>query len=121
VVPRADGEYVIGASVEETGFDQWPRTGAVYELMRDAISLVPELSESVFTEVCTGLRPGSPDNAPLIGASSTCGLIYATGHYRNGVLLAPITAAAVVDMIECGAPAETIQPFHPSRLTPTRG
>lgn len=117
VVPRADGEYVIGASVEETGFDQAARTGAVYELMRDAISLVPELSESTFTEVSTGLRPGSPDNAPLIGPSGIGGLVYATGHYRNGVLLAPITAAAVADMIESGAPDNAVQRFHPSRLT----
>ena len=117
VVPRADGEYVIGASVEETGFDQSPRTGAVYELMRDAISLIPELSESTFTEVCTGLRPGSPDNAPIVGPSGIEGLVYATGHFRNGVLLAPITATAVADIIESGAPADAMRPFHPSRLT----
>jgi glycine oxidase len=116
VVPRADGRFVVGASSEEAGFDVTPRAGAVYELLRDAQSIVPELSEAVLEEVCTGLRPGSADNAPLIGAAAIDGLIYATGHYRNGILLAPVTADAVATIIADGTPPDVVAPFAPSRL-----
>jgi glycine oxidase len=116
VVPRADGRFVVGASSEEAGFDVTPRAGAVYELLRDAQSIVPELSEAVLDEVCTGLRPGSADNAPLVGASAIDGLIYATGHYRNGILLAPVTADAVATIIADGVPPDVVAPFAPSRL-----
>ncbi len=102
VVPRSDGRLVVGASVEEAGFDQLPRAGAVYELLRDAQSVVPELSEAVFEDVCTGLRPGSPDNAPIIGSSGVPGLLYATGHYRNGILLSPLTADGIAALITDG-------------------
>ena len=74
VVPRANGELVVGASSEEAGFDVRPRAGAVYELLRDATTLIPELSEATFTEVSTSVRPGSPDNAPLIGPTRLGGL-----------------------------------------------
>lgn len=117
VLARADGEYVIGASVEEAGFDQTPRTGAVYELLRDAISLVPELGESTLQEICTGLRPASRDNAPLIGPTEIDGLIFATGHYRNGILLAPVTAEAVADLASTGTVPEVVTPFAPTRFT----
>jgi glycine oxidase len=116
VVPRADGRFVVGASSEEAGFDLSPRAGAVYELLRDAQSIVPELGEAVLEEVCTGLRPGSADNAPLIGTSSVAGLIYATGHYRNGILLTPVTADAVAALIVDGAVPDVVAPFAPSRL-----
>ena len=116
LVPRADGQIVVGASVEEAGFDRSPRAGAVYELLRDAQSLVPELSEAVFDEVCTGLRPGSPDNAPLIGIGGLDGLILATGHYRNGVLLTPVTADGVAALIADGAVPDVLSPFAPDRF-----
>jgi glycine oxidase len=116
VLPRADGEYVVGASSEEVGFDQSPRAGAVYELLRDAQSLVPELGEAVLAEVCTGLRPGSPDNAPLIGPSGVDGLVYATGHFRNGILLTPVTADGVAELITTGVLPDVLAPFAPSRF-----
>lgn len=116
VVPRTDGRFVVGASSEEAGFDVTPRAGAVYELLRDAQSIVPELGEAVLEEVCTGLRPGSADNAPVIGASAIDGLIYATGHYRNGILLVPVTADAVAAIIADGAPPDVVAAFAPSRL-----
>jgi glycine oxidase len=116
LVPRADGTIVVGASVEENGFDQQPRAGAVYELLRDAQSLVPELSEAVLEEVSTGLRPGSPDNAPIIGPSAVDGLILATGHYRNGILLAPVTADGVATLITDGALPDALTPFTISRF-----
>ncbi|MGH8962089.1 MAG: glycine oxidase ThiO [Jatrophihabitantaceae bacterium] len=116
VVPRQDGEYVVGASAEEVGFDLQPRAGAVYELLRDAQSVVPELGEAVLVEVSTGLRPGSPDNAPLVGPSGVDGLIHATGHYRNGILLTPVTADGVADLITTGALPNVLAPFTPARF-----
>jgi glycine oxidase len=100
IVPRADGEIVVGASSEEVGFDLHPRAGAIYELLRDAQSLIPVLGEARFGEVSTSLRPAAPDNAPIIGPSPELdGLVLAVGHYRNGILLTPITADLVADLI----------------------
>jgi glycine oxidase len=117
LVPRADGQLVVGASVEEVGFDQHPRAGAIYELLRDAQSLVPELGEAVFEEVSTGLRPGSPDNAPIVGPSAVSGLVHATGHYRNGILLTPVTAGGVTGLIADGALPDVLMPFSPARFS----
>jgi glycine oxidase len=116
LVPRDGGRTIVGASVEEAGFDQQPRAGAVYELLRDAQSVLPELGEAVLEEVSTGLRPCSPDNAPLIGPYGPDGLIVATGHYRNGILLTPVTADAVADLITDGALPEVVRPFAPGRF-----
>jgi glycine oxidase len=116
VLPRTDGTYVVGASAEEVGFDQSPRAGAVYELLRDAQSLMPELGEAVLAEISTGLRPGSPDNAPSIGPSAITGLIHATGHYRNGILLTPVTADAVADLISTGLLPDGLAAFTPDRF-----
>ena len=116
LVPRADGRIVVGASSEENGFDQQPRAGAVYELLRDAQSVVPELSEAILEEVSTGLRPGSPDNAPLVGPSGVDGLIHATGHYRNGILLTPVTADGVAALIADGVLPAVLHPFVPTRF-----
>jgi len=98
LVPRDDGEIVVGASSEEAGYDERPRAGAVYDLLRDAQLLLPAVLEMELVEVSTGLRPATPTNAPVIGAVGD-GLIVAIGHYRNGVLLAPITADAVAELI----------------------
>jgi len=117
VVPRADGELVIGASSEEAGFDLRPRAGAVYELLRDAATLIPELSESEFREVSTSVRPGSPDNAPLLGHGALDGLVIATGHYRNGILLTPVTGDEIARLIVDGQVGEVIAPFAPDRFT----
>jgi glycine oxidase len=105
VVPRADGSYVLGATVEERGFDVQPDVGGIYELLRDAHELVPGVSELKIDELCVGLRPGTPDNAPAIGPGSLEGLVWATGHHRNGILLAPLTAELVAGLLadESGA------------------
>jgi glycine oxidase len=116
LVPRTDGGIVVGGSVEEAGFDQRPRAGAVYELLRDAQSLVPELSEATLDEVSTGLRPGSPDNAPLVGRTGVDGLLVAAGHYRNGILLAPVTADGVAALVADGALPDVLTPFSPTRF-----
>lgn len=116
IVPRADGEIVVGASSEEAGFDDKPRTGAVHDLLRDATLLVPGLAETEWVEVSTGLRPGTPDNGPVVGWSDVEGLLVATGHYRNGVLLAPFTASAVATLLEGGAMCAEFAPFGPDRF-----
>ncbi|SDJ20144.1 glycine oxidase [Frankineae bacterium MT45] len=129
VVPRADGEVVIGASSEEAGFDLRPRAGVVYDLLRDAMALLPGLGELTWMEVSTGLRPGTPDNAPLLGAADIDGLIFATGHFRNGVLLTPITADVVAGLV-VGEAVDTgagsiagldLDRFRPSRFTAVGG
>ena len=116
VVPRANGELVVGASSEEAGFDVRPRTGAVYDLLRDATALIPELSEVTFTEVSTSVRPGSPDNAPLIGPTRLDGLVIATGHYRNGILLTPVTADEITTLITDGTVPAILTAFAPDRF-----
>jgi glycine oxidase len=105
LVPRADGRYVLGATVEERGFERHATAGGVYELLRDAHELVPGVSELQIEELCVGLRPGTPDNVPLIGPGAVEGLTWATGHYRNGILLAPLTAELVAGALAGDSPA----------------
>lgn len=96
MVPRTDGRLVIGATVEERGFDTRVTAGGVLELLREGYRALPDIFEMELVETLAGFRPGSPDNIPLIGRShSLDGLMFATGHYRNGILLAPFTAAVV--------------------------
>ncbi|HEY5390122.1 MAG TPA: glycine oxidase ThiO [Solirubrobacteraceae bacterium] len=117
IVPRADGRYVLGATVEERGFDVEPDVGGVYELLRDAHELVPGVSELKIEELCVGLRPGTPDNAPAIGWGAPEGLLWATGHHRNGILLAPLTAQLVVQLLEGEQPpAELLSACAPARF-----
>jgi len=116
LVPRSDGEIVVGATVEERGFDDAVTAGAVYELLRDARDLVPAVTELTVAEIGAGLRPGSPDNAPLIGPTRLPGLVLATGHFRNGVLLTPVTADLVADLVTTGSLPDTAAAFAPSRF-----
>ncbi len=95
VVPRARGVYAIGGTVEEKGFDTAPTVGGVYEVLRAAGELVPGIDELEIEELLVGLRPGTPDNAPAIGPGALEGLVWAAGHYRNGILLAPLTGELV--------------------------
>ena len=99
LVPRRDGSVVVGATVEERGADTTVRAGAVHELLCDARAIVPGVDELELLEAATGLRPATPDNIPRIGWTALDGVIAAIGHYRNGILLAPLTAAAVVDLV----------------------
>ncbi len=116
VVPRADGRLIAGATVEEQGFDTTVTAGAVHEILREAYRLLPDVAELEFVEAAVGLRPGTPDNLPLIGASGLDGLLWATGHYRNGVLLAPLTADAVAELLEGGELPESAAAASPERL-----
>ncbi|MEA2231946.1 MAG: glycine oxidase [Solirubrobacteraceae bacterium] len=105
LVPRGDGRYVLGATMEERGFDTTVTAGALYGLLRDAGELVPSVHELVVEEVGAGLRPATPDNAPVLGCSEHVdGLVWATGHHRNGILLAPVSADIVADALDGAAP-----------------
>ncbi|MFC6085690.1 glycine oxidase ThiO [Sphaerisporangium aureirubrum] len=104
LVPRGDGEVVLGASQEEMGFDTRVTAGGLYELLRDARELVPGITELEVVDTFAGLRPGTPDNLPVIGPTSLPGLMLATGHHRGGVLLAPLTAEHVAGELAGGRP-----------------
>ena len=116
LVPRENGELVIGATTEELGWDTTVTAGGVYELLRDAHELVPGLTELPLTETRAGLRPGSPDNAPLLGPTELPGLLLATGHYRNGVLLTPVTGDAMAHVLATGELPDEARPFTPARF-----
>ena len=119
LVPRGDGRYVLGATQEERGFDTAVTALGVHDLLRDAAELVPGVLELEVEEAIAGLRPGTPDNAPIIGRSpSDPRVVWATGHHRNGVLLAPVTADLVVSELG-GEPAE--HAFGPERFGPREG
>ena len=122
VVPRGDGRYVLGATMEERGFDTTVTAGACFELLRDAIELLPGIGELVLAGLSAGLRPVTPDNLPAIGESTVAGLHWAAGHYRHGVLLAPITAELVIAGLS-GEQPESIEgvdrtAFSPARFSP---
>ena len=116
LVPRPDGRLVVGATVEERGFDTTVTAGGVHELLREAYRLLPEVAELEIEEMTAGLRPGSPDNAPIVGAGRLDGLVLATGHYRNGILLAPLTAEAVVAHLTGGAIPDAAAGLAPQRF-----
>ena len=116
VVPRSDGEIVVGATGEELGFDQKVTVGGVLQLLSDARELLPGLAEVELAETAAGLRPGSPDNAPMIGPSDLPGLVIATGHYRNGILLTPVTADAVSELLATGELPDGFAGFDPRRF-----
>ena len=103
LLARPDGRVLLGATVEEQGFDRTVTAGGVFDLLEAAREVFPEVAEFELVAARAGLRPGTPDNQPLIGEGEVEGLVWATGHHRNGVLLAPLTARAVADILE-GAP-----------------
>jgi glycine oxidase len=117
VVPWQDGTLLVGATVEDVGFDERATAAGVRDLLQDACELLPALYRAEFRGVRVGLRPATADELPIIGRSSTLpGVYYATGHYRNGVLLAPLTAAAVADLILTGREAPELAATRPARF-----
>ncbi len=116
LVPRQDGEIVIGATQEELGADTRVTAGGVWQLLRDARAIVPGITELELAEAVAGLRPGTPDNAPVIGPSPLAGLVLATGHFRGGVLLAPVTADLIAQFLADGALAPAAAPFTSLRF-----
>jgi len=103
LVPRSDGRLIVGATVEEVGFDTTVTAGGVHELLREAYRLLPDVAEMELVAAAAGLRPGTPDNLPLVGRGAVDGLVLATGHFRNGILLAPLASQTVADLV-AGAP-----------------
>ena len=111
LVPRGDGRYVLGATMEERGFDTTVTAGGLYELLRDAGELVPGVQEMVVEEMAAGLRPATPDNAPVLGRpDGVDGLIWAGGHHRNGILLTPVTGDAVLRALDGERPPPAFAP-----------
>jgi glycine oxidase len=119
LVSRADGRVVLGATMEERGFDTAVTGGGLYELLEAARELLPAVDELELIGAHAGLRPGTPDNLPVVGSAAE-GLIWATGHHRNGVLQAPLTAAAVAGLL-AGEPAPAgLERCSPARFAPAR-
>jgi glycine oxidase len=116
LVPRPDGRLIVGATVEERGFDLQVTAGGVYELLREAYRTLPDVIELELVETLAGLRPGTPDNAPLIGPGAIDGLLLATGHYRNGILLTPVTAEIIAAMLAGEPTPPEAQLAHPGRF-----
>lgn len=122
LVPKADGRLLVGATSEEKGFERTVTGGGLYELLEGAIELVPGIRELPVREIGVGFRPGTRDNAPLLGPSGAPGILYATGHYRHGILLTPVTAQEIARLVQTGTVSEWLEPFLPTRftdLTPT--
>ena len=117
LVPKDDGRLVIGATNEEMAFDTRLTAGGLFELLRGTWEAVPGIYDLPVLETWTGLRPGSRDNAPILGETSVENLIMATGHYRNGILLTPVTAREIASLILTGEDSETIAPFQLSRFS----
>ena len=117
IVPWRDGRVLVGATVEDVGFDERATAGGVRQLLDAAVELLPALSTASFEAVRVGLRPMTRDELPVIGASSTSPRVfYATGHYRNGVLLAPLTSVLVADLVLAGKAGDELAFTRPSRL-----
>ena len=116
LIPRSDGRIVIGATVEEAGFDKQVRPDTIQRLHQAAAYLMPELGEGRILEAWSGLRPGTPDGLPMLGETSYLGYLAATGHCRDGILLAPITARIIAELTEGQTPEMNLIPFAPERF-----
>jgi glycine oxidase len=110
LVPRGDGRLIVGATVEEQGFDTTVTAGGVHELLREAYRLLPDVAEMELVGSLAGLRPGTPDNLPIVGPGGVDGLVLATGHFRNGILLAPWTAERIAEALESDEPRSQLSP-----------
>jgi glycine oxidase len=116
LIPRSDGRILVGATVEEAGFDKRTNVETIQRLHHAAIAIVPELRNAKILEDWAGLRPGTPDALPILGPTATPGYYVATGHFRDGILLAPITAQVMADEITGKEPAFNLDAFSPSRF-----
>ena len=119
LVPRSDGRILVGASVEEAGFDKRVQPDVIQRYHQLAANLVPDLGEARMLEAWAGLRPGTPDELPILGRTPVSGYFVATGHFRNGILLAPVTAVLMASIIRGLEPAFDIAPFSPQRFVQT--
>jgi glycine oxidase len=117
LVARGDGRVVLGATVEEQGFDTAVTAGGVFRLLEAAWEVLPEVGELELRGARAGLRPGTPDNAPVVGPGEPEGLVWATGHWRNGVLLAPLTADVVAGLLAGASLPDGLAALAPARFT----
>jgi glycine oxidase len=120
LVPRRDGRLIVGATVEEKAFDTTLTAGGLLTLLEAAWRTVPAIEELPVEEMWVGHRPGSRDDAPILGPGPVAGLVYATGHHRNGILLAPVTADAIARLVLNGTVEPAIRPFGVERFAPAR-
>ncbi|HEX4730072.1 MAG TPA: FAD-dependent oxidoreductase [Solirubrobacterales bacterium] len=120
LVPRPDGRLIVGATQEERGFDTVVTAGGVHELLREAYRVLPDVAEMEMGGMIAGLRPGTPDNLPIVGRGAVDGLLLATGHFRNGIMLAPLTAEAVAATLTGAEPPAAIGPADPRRSSLVR-
>lgn len=116
LVPWPDGRTLVGATMENVGYDKRITAQGINHLLRAALALVPSLAGATITEMWAGLRPGTPDDRPILGRIPGIEMIVATGHFRNGILLAPITAKLISELIVSGQPSISLEPFAPSRF-----
>ena len=116
LIPRSDGRLLVGATVEEAGFDKRTVPATIQRLHKAALELVPKLVDARILEDWAGLRPGTPDALPILGATQVTGYFVATGHFRDGILLAPITAQVMADVIEGRTPEHDLTAFTPARF-----
>ena len=116
LVPRSDGRILVGATLEEAGYDKRTDAPTIQRMQQAAIRLVPALAQARMLEAWAGLRPGSPDNLPMMGATRIPGYFVATGHFRDGILLTPVTAQVMAQLITGGQPEYDVSPFSPARF-----
>ena len=121
MVPRRDGRLIVGATVEEKGFDTTLTAGGVLALLEAAWRVLPAIEELPIDEMWVGHRPGSRDDAPILGPAAIDGLVYATGHHRNGILLTPVTADAIARLVLDGELDAAIRPFGIERFAHRAG
>jgi glycine oxidase len=119
IVPRSSGRILVGTTVEDAGFDKSVQPKTIERLHNAAAKYVPELSSASVSESWAGLRPGTPDDLPIMGSTETPGLFIASGHFRNGILLAPLTATVMADLVEGKPPVHNIAVFSPTRFAVT--
>ncbi|HWF04083.1 MAG TPA: FAD-dependent oxidoreductase, partial [Candidatus Angelobacter sp.] len=117
IVPRSTGKILIGATVEDMGFDKSVDSTAIQTLLSAAAKYLPELAAAPITQSWAGLRPGTPDDLPILGPTEIPGAFIASGHFRNGILLAPITAGIMADLIENRPASLDIGPFSAARFS----
>jgi glycine oxidase len=117
LIPRSDGRILVGTTVEEAGFDKRTDVATIQRLHRPAVAMVPELRNAKILQDWAGLRPGTPDALPILGLTPTPGYYVATGHFRDGILLAPITAQIMAEIIEGKNPDYYLAPFSPARFS----
>lgn len=117
LIPRSDGRLLIGATQEEAGFDKHTVPATIQKLRQAALELVPKLADARILEAWAGLRPGTPDNLPILGGTTTGGYFVATGHFRDGILLAPVTAKVMSELVCGGAPELELGAFSPDRFS----